>query len=138
MRIQLRSAYLLPEKREASLQAAGVADTGGTKINLPGANPLNGIAGTFITKSTPPPGVYRSGTNGNEEALVVYPDGAAQKVKPTIQSPDEFQNATKAIPEIGDLKVNVDSSITLKFEGQPLTLKPEFEVVPGATSSDSI
>jgi hypothetical protein len=44
----------------------------------------------------------------------------------------------EASPEIGDLKVNVDSSITLKFEGQPLTLKPEFEVVPGATSSDSI
>lgn len=58
-----------------------------------------------------------------------------QKVKPTIQSPDEFQNATKGIAQVGDLKVNVDGSITLKFDGQPLTLKPEFEVVPGAAGS---
>ena len=109
-----------------------VAAQGETTISLPGANPINGIADPFITTSTRAPGVYRSGTKGNEEALVVFPDGTAQKVKPTIQSPDEFQNATKGIPQVGDLKVNVDGSITLKFDGQPLTLKPEFEVVPGA------
>ena len=112
-----------------------VGDKGATSIKLPGANPINGIADPFVTKSTQPPGLYRSGAKGSEEALVVYPDGTAQKVKPTIQSPDEFQNATKAIPEVGDLKVNVDGSISLKFGGQPLTLKPEFEVVPGATGT---
>ncbi|MDO9316977.1 MAG: hypothetical protein Q7V56_02095 [Gammaproteobacteria bacterium] len=112
-----------------------VADKGGTSIKMPGANPLNGIADPFITTSTQPPGIYRSGEKGNEEALMVYPDGTAQKMKPTIQSPDEFQNATKEIPQVGDLKVNVDGSITLKFDGQPLTLKPEFEVVPGATGT---
>lgn len=112
-----------------------VAGSGETKIKLPGANPLNGIADPFVTKSTQPPGIYRSGAKGNEEALVVYPDGTAQKVKPTIQSPVEFQSATKGMPQVGDLKVNVDGSITLKFDGQPLTLKPEFEVVPGATGT---
>ncbi len=112
-----------------------VADKGETKITLPGANPLNGIADPFVTTSTQPPGIYRSGAKGNEEALVVFPDGTAQKVKPTIQSPEEFQSATKGIPQVGDLKVNVDGSITLKFEGQPLTLKPEFEVVPGTTGT---
>ena len=112
-----------------------VADKGETKITLPGANPLNGIADPFVTTSTQPPGIYRSGAKGNEEALVVFPDGTAQKVKPTIQSPEEFQSATKGIPQVGDLKVNVDGSITLKFDGQPLTLKPEFEVVPGTTGT---
>jgi hypothetical protein len=112
-----------------------VAEKGGTKITMPGANPLNGIADPFVTTSAQPPGIYRSGAKGNEEALVVYPDGTAQKVKPTIQSPDEFQSATTAISQVGDLKVNVDGSITLKFDGQPLTLKPEFEVVPGATGT---
>ncbi len=109
-----------------------VADKGETLIKLPGANPLNGIADPFVTTSTQPPGIYRSGAKGNEEALVVFPDGTAQKVKPTIQSPEEFQSATKGISQVGDLQINVDGSITLKFDGQPLTLRPEFEVVPGA------
>ncbi len=112
-----------------------VADKGQTLIKMPGSNPLNGIADPFLTKSTQPPGIYRSGEKSTEEALVVYPDGTAQKVKPTIQSPDEFQSATKSIPEVGDLKVNVDGSITLKFSGQPLTLKPAFEIAPGASGS---
>ena len=112
-----------------------VAAKGETMITLLGANPLNGIADPFLTSSTRAPGIYRSGAKGDEEALVVFPDGTAQKVKPTIQSPDEFQNATKGIAQVGDLKVNVDGSITLKFSGQPLTLKPEFEVVPGAAGT---
>ncbi len=112
-----------------------VADKGETMIKLPGSNPLNGIADPFVTTSTQPPGIYRSGEKGNEEALVVYPDGTAQKVKPTIQSPTEFQTTADEIPGVDDVKISVDGSIQLKLGGQPLTLKPEFEIAPGASGT---
>ena len=48
--------------------------------------------------SDPSPGLYPSSTGADEEILVVCEDGTSQILRPSIQSPKEFDQTARAIP----------------------------------------
>jgi len=108
-----------------------VGKGGETTITSPDGEDSNTIVGIFdpiVMTSDEPPGIYRTGEGADQEATIVYHDGTLQRLLPTIQSPDEFTQAAKDIPDVGDVKINVDGSITINYQGADVTLKPLFDI----------
>jgi hypothetical protein len=99
--------------------------------------PIVGIFDLLFETSDEPAGLYRQGTGPDEEVLIVYSDGTAQRMRPTIQSPDEFESAASAIPGVERVEVNLDGTIELDYQGAGLILKPLFDVLPGMESGSA-
>ncbi len=97
-----------------------------------GSNPIAGIFDPMIGSSNQPPGLYRTGDGINEEALMVYQDGTAQRLLPMIQSPDEFIEAAGSIEGIDAIIFKTDGTIELQYQGENLILRPRFDVAPGS------
>jgi len=110
-----------------------VGSEGETVITNPGdgGGPIVGVFDPLLTESDQAPGLYRMGDGPDEEILIVYEDGTAQMLNPTIQSPDEFNQAAQGIPGVENIEINTDGTIDLTFEGNPLTLQPLFDVEQG-------
>lgn len=92
---------------------------------------LVGIFDPMVGTSDQPPGLYRTGSGLDEEALMVYPDGTMQRLLPTIQSPDEFLSAAGNVEGVSDIEINTDGTIELQYQGSTLTLRPTFDVTEG-------
>ena len=105
-----------------------VSSEGSTKIVQSGQNPLVGIPDPAVVPSTQAPGIYRTGSGANAQVTVVYDNGTAQSLKPSIQDPSEFREATKAFPQVKDVTMGTDGVIRINYNGQPLELKPAFDV----------
>ena len=117
-----------------------IGDRGETTITRPqgdGSNPIVGIFDPLIVTSTLPPGLYSSGDGADEELLVVFADGSAQTLRPTIQSPDEFEQAANATAGVESVEINTDGSIDIRFEGADLTIRPLFDIEPGSATGDA-
>ena len=117
-----------------------IGDRGETTITRPqgeDSNPIVGIFDPLIRTSDEPPGLYRSGDGADEEILVVFADGSAQILHPTIQSPDEFEQAANATPGVESVEINTDGSIDIRFEGVDLTIRPLFDIEPGSAAGDA-
>lgn len=105
-----------------------VGKEGNTKITQTGQNPVVGIPDPTVIPTTQAPGIYRTGTGASAQVTVVYENGTAQTMKPSIQDPTEFREATKAFPQVKDVTIGTDGVIRINYNGQPLELKPAFDV----------
>lgn len=112
-----------------------IGEGGETTITKPegvSSNPISGKFNPILETSDKSPGLYRSGSGADEEIVLVYQDGSAQKMKPAMQSESEFDTAARAIPGVESTKFNTDGSIGLRFDGSDITLKPAFDIEPGS------
>ena len=107
---------------------------GATTISNPegdGSNPIVGVFDPMVQTSDQAPGVYRSGSGADEQIQVVYSDGTAQTMKPSISSADEFTQAASEIPGVSNVEINTDGSININYQGSDFTLIPLFDVEAG-------
>jgi len=114
--------------------AVQVGSKGETTIRQTDGEISSQIVGIFdhmLGSSDQPPGLYRTGSGINEEALVVYEDGTAQRLLPMIQSPDEFLEAAGSLEGVDAITFKTNGNIALQYQGQSLLLKPSFDVTPG-------
>ncbi|MEZ5671471.1 MAG: hypothetical protein R3E08_03460 [Thiotrichaceae bacterium] len=76
----------------------------------------------MITKAEPgkPAGIYTEGNVGE----VVYADGTAQKIMPTVPQPDKFVEKALAVPGVEKTQLNADGSFTVMYKGMKLKLYP--------------
>jgi hypothetical protein len=92
---------------------------------------IAGIASPLLTTDERPAGTYTDGTGVDAVLTIVYADGSAQTLAPAIKDQVEFEASAAAIPGVTDLVFKVDGSVSLAFDGAPVTLKPLFDVVKG-------
>ncbi len=117
-----------------------IGDRGETTITQPqgdGSDPIVGVFDPLITSSDKAPGLYSSGDGADKEILVVFADGSAQTLSPTIQSPDEFEQAATATAGVESVEINTDGSIDVRYQGADLTIRPLFDIEPGSSAGDT-
>lgn len=136
MQVPVIPALASPDKvQKVSPGATVQVDAeGGTKITQSGKSPIVGIPDPVLKPSSQAPGIYRQGTGASEQMTVVYDDGTSQTLKPTIQDPNEFREATKAFPQIKEVTIGADGIIKIDYNGQTLQLRPDFDVEPATGS----
>lgn len=59
-----------------------------------------------------------------DSAEIVYTDGTAQKLFPTVPLPDKFMEKAKLIEGVEDIQFNADGTFSVKYKGSPLKLRP--------------
>jgi len=70
-------------------------------------------------------GIYVEGNVGE----VVYADGTAQKIMPTVPLPDRFIAKGQTIPGVEKIQLNADGTFAVKYKGMKLKLLPtQFDV----------
>lgn len=66
--------------------------------------------------------------DANNEAIVVYADQTAQRLFPSVRSPDTFQREAQKIPGVKKVRVNVDGTFRVELATGPAFLvKPTFD-----------
>ncbi len=106
------SDVIIGENGETSIYVPGGEDDGDLKLMV-----------VFDPVVTPAPegmepGLYIEGEPGVDEMIVVvYADGTQQLVYPTLQSPEEFEEALESVPGVEDVTVKTDGSVTLTLDG---------------------
>jgi hypothetical protein len=77
-------------------------------------------------------GIYWSENPNEEDNWVVYSDGTAQKIYPTIYSPDTFiqvgQTCDICVGQVESLTYKIDGSLTVSYAGQLYLIEPTREV----------
>lgn len=59
-----------------------------------------------------------------DSAEIVYTDGTAQKLFPTVPLPDKFMEKAKLIEGVEDIQFNADGTFSVKYKGSALKLRP--------------
>ena len=67
-------------------------------------------------------------TRVGETARMVYPDGTAQTVLPTVLSPDSFIEEAFKIEGVQRILFNADGTFYVFYQGNSLLVRPTFEV----------
>ena len=118
-----------------------IIDAGGeTTITKPEgffSDPIVGKFDPLVELSDEAPGLHRMGDGPDQEILIVYADGTAQRFLPAIQSPSAFDQAASAIPGLDNVQFNTDGSIIIRYEGGDLHARPEFEVEAGTADGNA-
>ena len=65
-------------------------------------------------------GIYVEGNVGE----IVYADGTAQKIMPTVPLPDQFITKAQTIPGVEKIQLNADGTFSVKYKGIKLKLLP--------------
>jgi len=65
-------------------------------------------------------GIYTEGMAGE----IVYADGTAQKIMPTVPLPDKFIEKAQVIPGVEAIQLNADGTFAVKYKGMMLKLYP--------------
>jgi hypothetical protein len=65
-------------------------------------------------------GMYVEGNVGE----IVYADGTAQKMMPTVPVPDKFVAKAQKIPGVEKIQHNADGTFTVMYKGMKLKLMP--------------
>ena len=86
----------------------------------------------LLVQSDKAPGAYRDGTGADAKIEIVNADGKAQVITPAFKAQDEFKDALSGFGAT-DVKVNTSGTMDLSFNGQPITLKPHFDIEKGKT-----
>jgi len=123
-------ASLLPDS-EVVIGAGGQTSISNLTGTDGTTSSIAGIANPILITDDRPAGAYTDGTGVDAVVTIVYADGSAQTLSPTIQDQDEFEAAAAAIPGVTDLALKLDGSISLSFDDIPINLKPMFDVVKG-------
>jgi len=121
-------ASLLPDSKVV------IGSGGQTVIEAPPAEDgrvtaIAGIPNPVLTPDERPAGTYTDGEGVNAKLVIVYENGTAQTLSPTISDQDGFKDTAAATPGVDDVNIRDDGKITLNFEGAPVTLDPLFDVV---------
>jgi hypothetical protein len=119
----------------ATVDIAGGGSTTITGLDGDDTGPVVGKFNPVLETSDQPPGIHRTGEGQDAKILVVYEDGSAQQLSPSIQSETEFEETVKATPGVEDVIFNTDGSINLRYNGTDFVLKPAFDVESGAVDS---
>ena len=94
--------------------------------------PVVGMPSPLLVESDKAPGAYRDGTGPDAKIEIVNSDGKAQVITPAFKAQDEFKDALSGFGAT-DVKVNTSGTMDLSFNGQPITLKPHFDIEKGKT-----
>ena len=94
--------------------------------------PVVGMPSPLLVQSDKAPGAYRDGTGPDAKIEIVNADGKAQIITPAFKAQDEFKDALSGFGAT-DVKVNTSGTMDLNFNGQPITLKPHFDIEKGKT-----
>jgi len=82
----------------------------------------------------------KSTRSEDDEVLVVYEDGTAQAVHPTVYLPEIFIEEAYKFPGVEKVTFNTDGTFTVIFAGQALIIEPSFlvfdEDVPDDETTD--
>ncbi|MCP4702001.1 MAG: hypothetical protein GY862_34860 [Gammaproteobacteria bacterium] len=132
-----------PADPEGITQLAGgsgsveLGPRGETALNHPDIGHVMGIFSEIVfpdfeNRST---GFHRIGEEGIDEHIdVVYGNGTFQTVRPTVQSPKEFENAVLAIPGAEGVMIKMNGRITVSYGGASYDVVPDLDVVPSEGS----
>jgi hypothetical protein len=109
-----------------------MAEEGEILLAVPSAEgdkPVPCMFDQFVTPAAPdlplglnlPPG-------GKGQGHFVYQDGTMQQVNPTVHKPARFIEAGLKFEGVEGITHKIDGSLSVKFLGQPLILKPTFKI----------
>lgn len=74
------------------------------------------------------PGFHFTETRAKQRAKLIYADGSAQTVYPTVFSPETFMTEARKFPGVEAIVFNTDGTFTVTYQGQKLQLFPSFAV----------
>jgi len=78
-------------------------------------------------------------TNGVDEARVVYPDNTAQRVYPTVLSPQVFiDEAYATFPNLNEITYNANGTFSAVYQGEDLIVEPTFGAEAEEFTEDEI
>lgn len=86
-------------------------------------------------------GVHLPNTlRARQQANVVYPDGASQRVYPTVLEPNKFQNLVSGFEGVEKIVYQSDGSFKATYFGQTVSIYPTFDtdVTPLANGDSNI
>jgi hypothetical protein len=75
-------------------------------------------------------------TRAGEQAKVVYPDGTAQTIRPTVLSPDIFIQEGMKFEGVKRMLFKADGSCYAFYQGNHLWVRPNFEVKTETVETD--
>ncbi|MCK4494010.1 MAG: hypothetical protein KAU26_08125 [Methylococcales bacterium] len=74
--------------------------------------------------------------SGREPATIVYEDGSAQQMYPTIPKIEAFIKEAKKIEGVESVELNSDGTLAVQFKGAQYQLEPTFNVTETKLASD--
>lgn len=74
------------------------------------------------------PGFHFAETRAKRQAKLIYTDGSAQAVYPTVFSPETFMTEARKFPGVETIAFNADGTFSVTYQGQKLQLFPNFAV----------
>jgi hypothetical protein len=89
------------------------------------------------------PGIHleantRAAYKNQQQAKVVFPDGTAQLITPTLLSPDVFAELGFEFEGVEDIVFNANGIFYVSYQGQPYFIIPKFEVVIEEVTEEEI
>ncbi|MEZ5673010.1 MAG: hypothetical protein R3E08_11790 [Thiotrichaceae bacterium] len=75
------------------------------------------------------PGIhFYDGARAKRQAKLIYQDGSAQMLYPTVFKPNIFIEEAKKFPGVDTVTFNMDGTFEVVYQGQKLQLYPNFDV----------
>jgi hypothetical protein len=80
----------------------------------------------------------RAAYKNQQQGRVVFPDGTAQLITPTLLTPDLFAELGFEFEGVEDIVFNANGIFYVLYEGQPYFIVPKFEVVTEEVTEEEI